>query len=101
MNNNNYANEDSNKFLPMDSSVDESRSSLQFKIAPISTKLLDDNTKSPHHRFLPSNMMRSDSVENGDGGGYKMISQSYGGDPSPFLSSMMRATPPPPCAVQR
>jgi hypothetical protein len=91
--------QDSNDDLSMDCSVDGSSSILQPKAAPFPYKLCDDSEDSLK-RFSSPTVVTSDSVRSEGGSGCKIMSQSYGGDPSPFLSGMMRTTPLP-GSVQR
>jgi hypothetical protein len=84
--------QDSNNDLSMDSSVDGSSSILQPKAAPFAYTLCDDSLDS-FIRFSSPTRGISDFVRSKGGSGCKVMSQSYGGDPSPFLSGMMQTTP--------
>jgi hypothetical protein len=99
LSNTNFSNEDSNNHMRLDSSVGRSSSILTLKASPLPFKLRDDSTKSSN-RYLFPNMVVNDSVGRRDDGGYKMMSQSYGGDSTPLLSGMMRGNALP-SSVQR
>ncbi|KAG7374482.1 PH domain containing protein [Nitzschia inconspicua] len=71
-------------------------SNLHLKAAPALFQLRDDNTTTATDGSFPSLGIHAEGDNSRDEGGLnRIISKSYGGDSSPFLSGMMRATPPP------